>query len=201
MGVTIITLVIVGLLIAVVAVLYNRFVTLRNRSLNAWSQVDVQLRRRYDLIPNFVATVKGYASHESEVFQRVTEARAMGVAAKTVNEQAQAENMITAAMRQLMVVAEAYPELKASQNFRDLQAELATTENKIAVARQIYNDTVLIYNNSIQTFPGAALAGPFGFAPRDYLEIEEVAKAAPTVDFNAPPDVQAPAGESPPAGA
>jgi LemA protein len=182
----------IGLIIAIAVVvllvlfgitLYNRFVRLRNRADNAWAQVDVQLRRRYDLIPNLVETVKGYAAHERETFERVTQARAAASAAQTVEEQAQAENVLTAALRQLFAVAEAYPELRANENFQDLQRQLSETEGQIAVARQIYNDTVLSYNNAVQTFPGVLLAGPFGFAQRPYLEIEEQSRAPVDVDF------------------
>ena len=197
MGFVIALIVIVVALGLLAIVLYNRFVSLRNRADNAWAQVDVQLRRRYDLIPNLVETVKGYASHEREVLERVIQARSMGVAAKTVAEQAQAENMITAALRQLMAVAEAYPELRASENFQALQAQLTETEDDIAIARQIYNDTVLLYNNAIQTFPGVVLAGPFGFVPRDYLEIDEASRQPVAVDFGDMPGRTPP--PSPPA--
>jgi LemA protein len=178
-----IVIAIVVVVVLFVVTLFNRFVRLRNRANNAWAQVDVQLRRRYDLIPNIVETVKGYASHERETFERVTEARNAGMGARTVEEQAQAENMLTQALRQLFAVAEAYPELQASQNFRELQAQITETEGQIAVARQIYNDTVLSYNNAIQVFPGVVLAGPFGFAPRPYLEIEERSREPVAVDF------------------
>jgi LemA protein len=178
--VIVILVVVIGL---IVAALYNRFVQLRNRVDNAWAQVDVQLRRRYDLIPNLVETVKGYAAHERETLERVTQARNAGVAAQTVEQQAQAENMLTSALRQLFAVAEAYPDLKANQNFLQLQSQLEETEGQIATARQIYNDTVLMYNNGIQTFPGVLLAGPFGFAPRQFLQIEEASRGPVQVDF------------------
>ncbi|HVE92975.1 MAG TPA: LemA family protein [Actinomycetota bacterium] len=202
MGFLIALLVVVVLVALMVMALYNRFVTMRNRSQNAWAQVDVQLRRRYDLIPNLVETVKGYASHEREVFERVTQARSMGASAQTVAEQAQAENMITSALRQLMAVSENYPQLRANENFQQLQAELAETEDQIAVARQIYNDTVLMYNNAIQTFPGVMLAGPFGFVAKEYLEIEEVSRQPAKVDFRDMPgrvDFTGRPEESPPA--
>jgi len=189
-----IVIVVVVLLVLVVIGLYNRFVRLRNRAENAWAQVDVQLRRRYDLIPNLVETVKGYAGHERETFDRVTQARALGVQAQTVAEQAQAENMLTQALRQLFAVAEAYPELRASENFQQLQAELQQTEQQIAMARQIYNDTVLLYNNGIQTFPGVLVAGAFGFAAKEYLEIEEASREPVDVDFR-----DMPGREEPPA--
>jgi LemA protein len=174
---------VIVLLLLFVVSLYNRFVQLRNRIDNAWAQVDVVLRRRYDLIPNLVETVKGYASHERETFEAVTNARAAASAAKTVQEQGQAENMLTGALRQLFAVAEAYPELRANENFQQLQGEITNTEGQIATARQIYNDTVLNYNNAIQVFPGVLLAGPFGFTSREFLEMEEAARAVPKVDF------------------
>lgn len=174
---------VVVLLLLFGVTLYNRFVRLRNRADNAWAQVDVQLRRRYDLIPNLVESVKGYASHERETFERVTQARAAASAARTVEEQAQAENMLTSALRQLFAVAEAYPELRASENFQALQAQLTETEGQIAVARQIYNDTVLSYNNAVQTFPGVIVASPFGFSKRAFLEIEESSREPVAVDF------------------
>jgi LemA protein len=194
---------VVVVLVLFVVSMYNRFVQLRNRIDNAWAQVDVQLRRRYDLIPNLVETVKGYAAHERETLERVIEARNAGVAAQTVAEQAQAENVLTQALRQLFAVAEAYPELRASEQFQQLQTELATTEGQIAVARQIYNDTVLMYNNAIQVFPAVLFAGMFGFSQRQYLEIEEASRAPAQVDFgdmpgrNEPPSVPPPA--APPA--
>lgn len=184
-AIVVLVVIVAGALVLVA--LYNKFVRLRNRADNGWAQIDVVLRRRYDLIPNLVETVKGYAAHEREVFIKVTEARGMGVAAKTVAEQAEAENMITQALRQLFAVAENYPQLQADDNFRELQDQLAATEQQIAVARQIYNDTVLLYNDAIQTFPGVLVSGPFGFASREYLEIEEAAKSPIKVDFNEPP--------------
>ncbi|MDR7554740.1 MAG: LemA family protein [Armatimonadota bacterium] len=164
-------------------VVYNRLVTLRNRVDNAWAQIDVQLRRRYDLIPNLVETVKGYAAHEREVFERVTEARARAVSAGTVRDQGQAETMLTQALRSLFAVAENYPQLRASETFRALQEELAGTESKIAFARQFYNDTVMRYNTSLQSFPTTLMARPFGFAPRDYFEMDEAARQPVPVAF------------------
>jgi len=165
-------------LLAAVA-LYNRLVRLRNRTENAWSQVDVQLRRRYDLIPNLVDTVKGYAAHERATFEQVTRARTAAQEAKTVETQASAENALTAAIGRLFAVAEAYPQLRATENFQQLQAQLAETETKIAVSRQVYNDTVLSYENAIETVPTSLLAGAFGFKPRPYFEIEEPAAREP----------------------
>ncbi len=180
-------LVLLGLLLVVVialVVLYNRLVTLRNRVENAWAQVDVQLKRRYDLIPNLVETVKGYAAHERETFEAVTAARARAQAAQGPAEQGAAEGILGQALGRLFAVAEAYPELQADENFRQLQTELGETENRIAVSRQVYNDTVLTYNNAIQTVPGVVLAGPFGFAKKDFFELEEeAAREAPRVTF------------------
>jgi LemA protein len=164
-------------------VTYNRLITLRNRVDNSWSQIDVQLRRRYDLIPNLVETVKGYASHESQVFERVTEARTAAIGAQTVADQGRAENMLTESLKSLFAVAEAYPDLKANQNFLNLQQELSSTESKIAYARQFYNDSVLSYNTATQVFPTNVFAGVFGFTPKEYFEIEAAAAEPPQVDF------------------
>jgi LemA protein len=172
-----------GLLALVVVVLYNRLVRLRNRAENSWAQVDVQLRRRYDLVPNLVEAVKGYAAHERAAFERVTEARARAQQAGSVEEQAGAENQLTAAIGRLFAVAEDYPELRASENFQDLQRQLEETEQKIAVARQIYNDAVLSYDNALETVPTNVVAAVFGFEPRVYFEIEEPAREAPRVAF------------------
>jgi LemA protein len=174
---------VVVLLVLYAVLLYNRLVVLRNRIDNAWSQIDVQLRRRYDLIPNLVETVKGYATHEREVFERVTEARARAIAAGTVRDQGQAENMLTQALRSLFAVAENYPQLRASENFMQLQEELSGTESKIAFARQFYNDTVLMYNNLRQAFPAVLIATTMGFGPREYFELEEEARAPVPVKF------------------
>ena len=164
-------------------VLYNRLVRLRNRVENAWSQVDVQLRRRYDLIPNLVETVKGYASHERATFEEVTNARTRAQEARTVPEQASAENVLTAAIGRLFAVAEAYPELRATENFQQLQAQLQDTEDKIRVARQVYNDTVLTYENARETVPTNIVAGMFNFGPKEFFEIEEPVREAPRVTF------------------
>ena len=169
---------VVVVLALVVVVLYNKLVRLRNRTENAWAQVDVQLRRRYDLIPNLVEAVKGYAAHERETFEAVTEARTAAQQAQGVEQQAQAENVLTAAIGRLFAVAEAYPELRATENFQQLQTELSETETKIAVSRQVYNDTVLTYDNALQTVPTNMIAGIFGFDSRPYFEIEEPAAAA-----------------------
>jgi LemA protein len=179
-------LILVGFLLVLVILvitLYNRLVRFRNRVDNAWVQVDVQLRRRYDLIPNLVETVKGYAAHERETFEAVTQARARAQAAQGPAEQGAAEGLLGQALGRLFAVAEAYPELQADENFRQLQDELAQTENRIAVSRQVYNDTVLTYNNAIQTVPGVFFAGPFGFAKREFFELEGEAREAPRVAF------------------
>ncbi len=178
-----IILAIVAVLVIGLILLYNRLVRLRNRVENAWAQVDVQLRRRYDLIPNLVETVKGYASHERETFEAVTNARARAQSAQGPAEQGAAEGLLSQALGRLIAVAEAYPELQADENFRQLQDELAQTENRIAVSRQVYNDTVLTYNTAIQTVPGVFFAGPFGFSKKDFFEVEGEAREAPRVTF------------------
>jgi LemA protein len=180
----IVLLVIVALLVIALVALYNRFVRYRNRVDNAWAQIEVQLKRRWDLIPNLVETVKGYAAHERGTFEAVTEARANAQRAQGPAETAAAEGILGQALGRLFAVAEAYPELQADENFRQLQTELAETENRIAVSRQVYNDTVLTYNNAIQTFPGVVLAGPFGFAKREFFETDETQREAPRVDFS-----------------
>jgi len=176
--------VVLVLLVLVVISMYNKLVRLRNRSQNAWAQVDVQLRKRYDLIPNLVETVKGYAAHEKTTFEEVTRARTAAQQASTVQEQAGAENMLTAAIGRLFAVAEAYPELRASENFQQLQAELSDVEGKIAISRQVYNDTVLTYNNAVQSVPTNIFANMFNFSERQYFEIEEAAREAPRVQFS-----------------
>jgi len=178
----------IALLVVVAAfgliAVYNRLVVLRNRVDNSWSQIDVQLRRRYDLIPNLVETVKGYASHESATFEKVTQARNMAINAQTVREQGEAENMLTGALKSLFAVAEAYPDLKANQNFLLLQEELSNTESKIAYARQFYNDSVMSYNTATQSFPSNLIAGMFSFTQREYFEIEAAASEPVKVDFS-----------------
>jgi LemA protein len=178
--------VLVGIVVVLLfwlAVAYNGLVRDRNRVDNAWSQVDVQLKRRYDLIPNVVETVKGYASHERQTFERVTQARSAAQAAQGPAEQAEAENFLTSALRQLFAVAEAYPELRASENFAGLQQELSETENRIAVSRQIYNDTVLSYNNKVQQVPTNMVASMFGFGEREFFDAGDEAEEAPAVEF------------------
>jgi len=172
-------LIIIAVVVFYVIGLYNSLVTLRNRCDNAWAQVDVQLKRRYDLIPNLVETVKGYAKHEREVFEKVTQARNMAIAASGVKDQGQAENMLSGALKSLFAVAEAYPELKANQNFLMLQEELAGTESKIAYARQFYNDVVMKFNTKQQVFPSNIIAGMFQFKLKEYFELEEPAAKEP----------------------
>jgi len=180
----IVILVVAALIVLALIALYNRFVRYRNRVDNSWAQIEVQLKRRWDLIPNLVETVKGYAQHERGTFEAVTEARAAAQRAEGPAATAAAEGILGQALGRLFAVAEAYPELQADENFRQLQSELAETENRIAVSRQVYNDTVLTYNNAIQTFPGVMIAGPFGFARREFFETDETQREAPHVDFS-----------------
>jgi LemA protein len=183
--------VIVGIVVGVLVVLlvlvfilsYNGLVRLRNRIDNAWSQIDVQLKRRYDLIPNLVETVKGYASHERQVLENVTQARANAINAQGPAQQADAENVLSGALKSLFAVAEAYPDLKANQNFLSLQEELTSTEDRVAYARQFYNDSVLSYNNKLQTFPRNIIAGMFNFEKREYFEGEPEATGPVRVQF------------------
>lgn len=162
---------------------YNRITVLENRTKNAWAQIDVQLKRRNDLIPNLLETVKGYATHERELFTKLGEARERSLRATTVPEQAEASNQVTNALRSVFAVAENYPELKANQNFLALQTELSETEEKIAYARQFYNDAVLQFNNAVQTVPGVFIAGPMGKTPQVMLETPETERAVPKVSF------------------
>ena len=204
MTIALVVIVVVVLLAAFFFVsMYNRLVRLRNRSENAWAQIDVQLKRRHDLIPNLVETVKGYASHERETFEAVTQARAAAQSASGVQEQAQAENFLTQALGRLMAVSEAYPQLRATENFQQLQGELTNTEGQIQVARQVYNDTVLSYDNALQTVPTSLVAGMFGFTGREYFQLDDAAaREAPQVSFSTPapaPPVP-PADPAPPAG-
>ncbi len=185
-GLAIVLLVIIGLIVLValfVWAIYNSLVTARLRVQEAWSGIDVQLKRRSSLIPNLVETVKGYATHEREVFQRVTEARAAVMNAGNAHEAAQASDMLSGALKSLFAVAENYPELKASQNFLELQSELSDTESKIAYARQFYNSNVLDYNTKIGLFPNVLLAGTLGFRPADFFQAEEEARTDVRVNF------------------
>jgi LemA protein len=184
MGVGIIVLLaVVGLLVLFLIVTYNRLVKLRNRIDAAWSQIDVQLKRRHDLVPNLVETVKGYAAHERETLEAVVAARRQAVDAQGVESQAQAENMLTGALRQLFALSEAYPDLKANQNFLALQEELTGTEGRIAFSRQFYNEQTLAYDNARESFPTNVVAGMFNFEPREYFEAEEASRAPVRVDF------------------
>jgi LemA protein len=174
---------VVAVVLVVGIVAYNRLVSLRARVDNGWSQIDVQLRRRYDLIPNLVRTVQGYASHERDLFENVTEARSRAMDASAVPDQARAENQITRGLRQLLAVAEAYPDLKANESFLALQEELTGTESKIAYARQFYNDQVMRLNTLIGSVPTNVVANMFGFTPREFFDIEDPARGPATVDF------------------
>lgn len=183
MSTGLILVIVAGVLLLYLILLYNRMRTSSNRVDNAWSGVDVELRRRYDLVPNLVETVKGYATHEQETLEAVTRARSLGIEAKSVPDQAQAEGMLTQALRQLFAVAEAYPQLRASENFASLQAELAQTEGRIAFARQYYNDTVLKFNNLVQVFPNVLVARMFGFGKKDFFETDEDSRGPVKVQF------------------
>ena len=181
--VLIVVIVIVVVLVIAAIALYNNLVKLRNMVDNAWAQIDVQLQRRLDLIPNLVETVKGYASHERGTLDEVTEARAAVVNAGTPAGKMEADNMLTGALKSLFAVAEAYPDLKANVNFQQLQAELSSTEDKISYMRQSYNDTVMKYNTAIQTFPAVLFAGMMGFSQRESFDAAAGADVAPKVQF------------------
>lgn len=175
------TYIILGVLAAVILwaiAAYNGFVSLVNRTQEAWADIDVQLKRRYDLIPNLVNTVKGYAAHESSAFEKVTQARAQALGAGTIHEKEVADNMLTGALKSVFAISEAYPELKANQNFLSLQAELSDTENKIQAARRFYNGNVRDLNTKIESFPGNIIAGMFKFAKQEFFELEESNAAA-----------------------
>ncbi|MFH1196629.1 MAG: LemA family protein [bacterium] len=181
---------VVLIIIVIVAVLYfisiyNSLVGLRNQVKNAWSQIDVQLKRRHDLIPNLLETVKGYMHHERETLESVTKARTQAMNAGTVSEKAAAENILSSALGKLAVVVENYPDLKANQNFLALQEELTSTENKISFSRQNYNDQVLFYNNKIEMFPSNIIAGMFNFVKEVFFELENKAeREVPKIDFS-----------------
>ena len=180
----IIILIVVGVIALFVVLTYNRLIALRNRVKEAFSDIDVQLKRRYDLIPNLVNTVKGYASHESGVFQKVTEARTRAMGATGVHERAEAENMLTGALKTLFAVSENYPDLKASTNFLELQRELRDTEDKVQAARRFYNNTVMSMNNKVETFPSNFIAQMFSFKKEEFFELEEeAARSVPEVKF------------------
>jgi LemA protein len=184
MWIAIIVIVIILVIIAVLIGMYNGLIRSRNQIDNAWSQIDVQLKRRLDLIPNLVETVKGYAAHEKSTLDAVIQARNAAVAAPdTPHAQAEADNMLTGALRQVFALSEAYPDLKANQNFLALQEELTATEGRVAYARQFYNDSVLTYNNKIQSVPTNIFANMLNFEAREYFETEDAARVAPTVEF------------------
>lgn len=176
-------IVLIFILFSSIKGIYNSFVTLDEGVNNSWAQVETVLQRRFDLIPNLVSTVKGYASHEKEVLTEVTKARASVGGATTINDKIQANNQLTSALSRLLVVVEKYPDLKANQNFIRLQDELAGTENRIAVERRRYNDTVKTYNQKIRIFPNNMFAGMFGFEKRAYFEAPKEAQGAPKVEF------------------
>ena len=177
--ITIIILVVVVAVVLWLIAAYNSLVKLRLRTKEAWSDIDVQLKRRYDLIPNLVETVKGYATHERELFERVTQARAAAISAKGLKEKAQAENMLSDTLKSLFAVAEAYPDLKASVNFLELQRELSDTENKIQAARRFYNTNVRDLNIKIESFPVNTIAGMFGFKQMEMFETANEAERDP----------------------
>jgi LemA protein len=179
--------VVVAIAVVMGVMIYNSLVNESTETKNAWSQIDVQLKRRYDLIPNLVETVKGYAGHEKETLERVIQARNMAMGAKSVAEQGQAENFLSGALKSLFAVSEAYPDLKANQNFLGLQEELTSTENRIGFARQHYNDVVGEYNATLMRFPANIVGGMFGFKPADFFQLDaaeaEAVKKAPQVKF------------------
>lgn len=202
-----VAIIVIAVIIAVVVLtglvlvgMYNGLVRARVRTREAWSGIDVQLRRRADLVPNLVETVKGYAAHERETFEEVTRARSMVEQAGDVGSAADANNMLTGALRHLFAVAERYPDLKANQNFLDLQRELSDLEEKIAYARQFYNRNVMSYNTSIQTFPNVLMANMFGFLRFEFFEAPEEAREVPEVSFARPaePSAGPPSASEPP---
>jgi len=184
MWLLIVILVVLALLVIYLIVAYNGLIRRRNQIENAWSQIDVQLKRRLDLIPNLVETVKGYAAHERETLDAVIKARNAAIAAPDTPEaQSAAQGQISGALRQLFALGEAYPDLKANQNFLALQEELTATEGRVAYARQFYNDSVLAYNNKLQQFPTVFYARALKFEKREYFEADEAARSVPTVEF------------------
>lgn len=187
MGALIVLLIVVVVLALLVAGAYNRLVALRQNVNEAFADIDVQLKQRQDLIPNLVETVKGYAAHERGTLDEVTQARAAAASAGSIEQRAQAENALTGALGRLMAVAESYPDLKANQNFLQLQGELADLENKIAAARRFFNNAVAEFNASIQRFPAVLIAGAFGFQPRDFFDVggdRQAMQSAPQVKFS-----------------
>ena len=185
MSALIVVAIVLVLLIIFVIGIYNALIRLRNQVNNAWSQIDVQLKRRHDLIPNLVETAKGYMKHERGTFEAITEARSQAMGAKTVSEASKAEGTLGEALSKFMLVVENYPDLKANQNFLAVQEELTSTENKISFARQSYNDQVLFFNNKIQMFPSNIVANMFNFGKRDFFELESAAeREVPKVSFS-----------------
>ena len=186
MSILLIAIIIILIIIVIVTIIhmYNNLVGLRNRVKNSYAQIDVQLKRRNDLIPNLVETVKGYASHEKGVLEEVTRARTGVMNATSVEEASKADNQLTGALKSLFAVAENYPDLKANSNFQQLQSELSDTEDKISYARQFYNDVVLKYNNACQQFPSSLLAGLFGFREETYFEAPAGEREVPEVKFD-----------------
>lgn len=179
MTITRIILIVVGAIVLWLIFTYNRFIALRNRVKEAWSDIDVQLKRRYDLIPNLVETVKGYAAHESGVFERVTEARTRAMGAQTLKEKGEAENILSGTLKTLFAVSENYPQLRASENFLELQKELTDTEDKIQAARRFYNGNVRDMNIKIESFPANIIAGMFKFKQAEFFELAEAAAKNP----------------------
>jgi LemA protein len=198
--VAIVIIVIVALFAFILVGMYNGLVQKRNRAENAWAQVDVQLKRRHDLIPNLVETVKGYAAHERGTFDEVTQARTAAQQAQGPQQQGAAENVHTQALGRLFAVAENYPQLRATENFQQLQAQLSETEQNIAISRQVYNDTVLTYDNALQTVPTNIIAGIFNFRSREYFQTDDAAdREVPQVSFGTDAAPAAPSDPAPPA--
>ena len=180
-----IALIIIAVLVILVISMYNSLVRLRQKVKNSWSQIDVQLQRRFDLIPNLVETVKGYMAHENDVLTKVAELRTSWANAGTVAEKANLDNQLSGALKTIMAVSESYPELKANQNFSELQQELQNTENKISFSRQFYNDSVTMYNTKLEVFPSNIIASMFGFKAEEFFKVEsEEARKNVKVDFN-----------------
>lgn len=179
-----IVLVVLGIVVVWLIAAYNSFVRLVNRAKEAWADIEVQLKRRYDLIPNLIETVKGYAAHEKGAFEAVTQARAKALGAQSVKDKGVAENMVSSALKSIFAIAEAYPQLRAVESFTKLQDELSDTENKIQAARRFYNSNVLELNTKIESFPSNLIANLFKFVKREFFELEEpAAKAPPKVEF------------------
>jgi len=183
MGIGLVLLIIIGVGILWLVAVYNGLIKLKNRVDEAWSDIDVQLKRRHDLIPNLINTVKGYAAHERELFEKVTAARTAAISAGTPAEKEKAENILSGTLKSLFAVAEAYPDLKANQNFLELQKELTDTEDKIMASRRFYNGNVRDFNTKIQVFPTNIIAGILNFAKREFFEAEEGEKELPEVKF------------------